>query len=251
METVQAVQSVQAVPVVDDECPICLEKKSLIGLGCGHTFCEDCIIKWLPNLTFKNGSCPVCRKRVELGDCTVWGRDVCNHTQSFGFDSKSYWMNHPAELQIEPNDVFRSVKRAMPTKAQFKLRYENKATNHILIEVKWVQLDPFIRRSTRSKKTRVEKRVLLSVWVVPREGSFEHRVCITTAPLEDDTSTVIFEEVVEDAFGVILKNLLKPFGPALYVKENICLRPIHSGMRLSLYDGKGFIHTEVLRILVA
>ena len=234
----------------DRECPVCLEKKILVGLDCGHGFCENCIMKWLPNLNFKNGSCPICRKQVKLGDCEVWGKDECSKTESFGFDPKSYWRNHPTELHIHPKDVFRRLSAAMPTAQQFKLRYENKATNHILIELKWTQLDPFLTRTTRRKKTREEKRVLLSIWVVPKETHFEHRVYITTAPLENDNPTVIFDDKVENAFESILKQLLQPSGQALYVKDNICLRPIHSGMRLSLYDGKGFIHTEVLRIVV-
>ena len=186
-------------------------------------------------------------KLVKLGDCEVWGKDECSKLNLLVSIKKLLEKHdglHP------PEDVFRRLSAAMPTAQQFKLRYENKATNHILIELKWTQLDPFLTRTTRRKKTREEKRVLLSIWVVPKETHFEHRVYITTAPLENDNPTVIFDDKVENAFESILKQLLQPSGQALYVKDNICLRPIHSGMRLSLYDGKGFIHTEVLRIVV-
>jgi len=40
----------------NNECPVCMENKKIMGLTCGHNFCYNCIIK-LDN-------CPLCRKSI-------------------------------------------------------------------------------------------------------------------------------------------------------------------------------------------
>ena len=49
----------------DRPCVICLECWSdgdrVVGLSCDHSFCEDCIVRWLST----HDSCPECRRRVE------------------------------------------------------------------------------------------------------------------------------------------------------------------------------------------
>jgi len=41
----------------DDECIICMERKSQILLSCTHSFCEECLDNWKE----KSDTCPMCR----------------------------------------------------------------------------------------------------------------------------------------------------------------------------------------------
>ncbi|XP_011456390.2 RING finger protein 141 [Magallana gigas] len=50
----------------ENECCICMERRSEIILPCTHQFCEGCIDTW--NVT--NKTCPICRERVESTDET-------------------------------------------------------------------------------------------------------------------------------------------------------------------------------------
>lgn len=44
------------------ECPVCLEEMPLSTIcPCGHSFCQDCISKWIQN----NQNCPLCRAPVK------------------------------------------------------------------------------------------------------------------------------------------------------------------------------------------
>ena len=46
-----------------DECPICFNNKSNVGLNCGHTFCNECL-----NEYYKVGnSCPNCK--IKFNSC--------------------------------------------------------------------------------------------------------------------------------------------------------------------------------------
>lgn len=50
-----------------DECPICLEYRSLIKLNkCKHMFCRDCITQWITYLP-DSQNCPTCREPVKFG----------------------------------------------------------------------------------------------------------------------------------------------------------------------------------------
>lgn len=48
--------------IIDNNCPICLNiiKKSINLSKCGHTFCKQCIHKWLKY----SKSCPICRTKI-------------------------------------------------------------------------------------------------------------------------------------------------------------------------------------------
>lgn len=47
----------------NNECPICLQKiKYKIKTGCGHSFCDKCIVKYL---LIKN-TCPMCRTHCDF-----------------------------------------------------------------------------------------------------------------------------------------------------------------------------------------
>jgi len=48
-----------------NECPVCYSfpnKSNMTTLECKHSFCTDCITKWLK----ENDTCPVCRHQIEL-----------------------------------------------------------------------------------------------------------------------------------------------------------------------------------------
>jgi hypothetical protein len=44
------------------ECSICYDElKNKLSLQCGHSFCKECIYRWI----VKSGTCPMCRRFVE------------------------------------------------------------------------------------------------------------------------------------------------------------------------------------------
>lgn len=47
-----------------DECPICLETKDMIQIGCGHNLCLDCWRKMSETKQTIPLSCPLCRKSI-------------------------------------------------------------------------------------------------------------------------------------------------------------------------------------------
>ena len=236
-------------------CAVCFEDKPLIALSCTHSFCQECIANFLPNLKFKNGTCPLCRHDITFDATTELGKDVCKTTQAIGFNPNKYWNNNPNNINLQPTDVYKYIKKSLPSLQQFIHRYDQKLTNHILIEIGWKQLDPFIRRMTRVSSPRHEKNVTMTLWFGPGivdDLPFNYnnnRIEIATSDNGDNYS-IIFTKQVDDAINTIMKGLLTPSAEGVTITENITLRSIHPGMTISLYDGKGFMHTEVLRVHV-
>lgn len=63
MDTVRAIADGQP-PIAestDDECIICMERKSDVLLSCAHSFCCPCIEQW----KVQNSSCPVCQEAID------------------------------------------------------------------------------------------------------------------------------------------------------------------------------------------
>ena len=54
------------------ECSICYDEvKNKVSLGCNHSFCKDCIYRWI----VKAGNCPMCRSTVRYPERL----DAINH----------------------------------------------------------------------------------------------------------------------------------------------------------------------------
>ncbi|KAL3841699.1 hypothetical protein ACJMK2_019807 [Sinanodonta woodiana] len=69
----------------DDECCICMEKKSEIILPCVHKFCEQCMDSW--NVT--SNKCPICRADVRSVDDT-WVLTEKPDTDEYATEVKGY-----------------------------------------------------------------------------------------------------------------------------------------------------------------
>lgn len=238
----------------ESQCPICFESKPLVKLDCSHAFCESCIKSWLPNLNFSNGSCPVCRHSITMTS-NIGGVDKCTETRAVGFNTSRYWNNNPDNIILEPIDVYKFVKKSLPSIPQFLKRYETKSTNHIVLEICWKQLDPLLRRNTRNKPERIQKNVNASFWFGPDMSEYNftydsNRVEISTTN-EDGSNynTVYTAKNIKHVMVTIVKQLLTPSNSGVNI-GNLILRSIHAGMTISLYDGKGFMHTEVFRVVV-
>ena len=238
-------------------CPICFDDKQLIAIPpCHHSFCKDCIVRFLPNLKFKNGTCPLCRDVITFNANIESGKDRCEATSTVGFNPNKYWNNIPNDINLQPENVYKYIKKSLPSLPQFIHRYNQKLTNHLLLQVEWKQLDPFLKRTTRVSAPRNEKTVHMSFWFGPGivdDIPFNYnnnRVEIATYENDGDNYTNIFTKQVDNAIDTIMKQLLTPSSDGVHLSDNIILRPIHPGMTISLFDGKGFMHTEVLRIHV-
>ena len=239
----------------ESQCPICFENKPLLKLDCTHTFCETCIKSWLPNLNFSNGSCPVCRQSITTTSNITGGVDKCTDTRAVGFNASRYWNNNPDTLTIKPTDVYKFVKKSLPSIPQFIKRYETKSTNHIVLELCWHQLDPLLRRNTRNKPERVQKIVNTTFWFGPDMSEYNftydsNRVEISTTNEDgSDYCTIYTSKNVKNVLATLVNKLLTPSDSGVTL-DNLLLRSIHPGMTISLYDGKGFMHTEVFRVVV-
>ena len=55
--------------------------KSQSTLECNHQFCSKCVFDWLT--TYKNDSCPLCRKYVSKKYKTIVYNNIPYHTRSF------------------------------------------------------------------------------------------------------------------------------------------------------------------------
>ncbi len=47
-----------------DDCPVCLNKKDIIQISCGHKVCLDCWKNWSETITHVPVTCPLCRKPI-------------------------------------------------------------------------------------------------------------------------------------------------------------------------------------------
>lgn len=54
---------------VNDECPICFEKKVVLKLNCNHLICNDCLNKW-------KSSCPCCRKDLNIPNYFINNKEI-------------------------------------------------------------------------------------------------------------------------------------------------------------------------------
>ena len=238
-----------------DTCPICLDNTATVTIECNHSFCETCIKRWLPNIKFKLGTCPVCRSditSIENLKCT----DNPSESKVIYFDPKKYWSVNTLDVTVPSKYVFKFVKKSLPTISQIMNRYTQHQTDHILIEIKWSQLDPFIKRQTRNTPKRKEKNVIASLYIGPNIStnypfSYDNNILnIITYDETNENKHIIFEGNVKCVVDTFLKKMLTPSDDGPNLADNLSLRPIHSGMVVTIFDGKRFIHTETMRLTV-
>lgn len=47
----------------EGDCPVCLERKAIIGLHCGHLFCSHCLYDHVE--TYNKDFCPTCKEKIK------------------------------------------------------------------------------------------------------------------------------------------------------------------------------------------
>ena len=52
----------------ENECPICMDAKPDVVLGCGHRFCEKCMMEWFVIFLFKQ----MCSRFASLGGLVLF-----------------------------------------------------------------------------------------------------------------------------------------------------------------------------------
>eukprot|EP00727_Mastigamoeba_balamuthi_P001163 m51a1_g11043 putative ring finger protein 141 (265) ;mRNA; r:452129-453109 len=52
----------------DEDCAVCMERKSTVVLPCTHAFCQECLEGWRG----RSETCPMCRANVKGADAECW-----------------------------------------------------------------------------------------------------------------------------------------------------------------------------------
>ncbi len=231
------------------DCPICFENKTLIKLHCGHVFCQDCIEAWLPNLNFKNGSCPSCRQDLTNANCHFHGLDVCSSTVAHSLDMRSYWSMVPKKMEVSPENVYSSLCSNLPTVDEYQAMKDEHRGRQVVIQIEWSQLYPTKLYATRSSPTRTEKNFVLGIFYNPLKEKNAVEMSMRCDDGNDHVFQVIYSSNVQNPIHTLLKNILTETD-GVRLSNDILIRPMHPGMNISIYDGKGLFHTEVFRITV-
>ena len=250
-----------AVRAVDGSCPVCMEEKHLLALPCGHSFCDECLRAWLPNLRFESGTCPVCRSTLALRGAFGSGRSGgALGVLAIGEDAqpsevfvatypRTVWQNVASFVpQCEVPELLPRLLDFLPNTDEIGFFDEDR---FCLIIFTVRQFCPLLRRrSVRQAGKQGPPHGAREEWQRVQKYKAQFR-------WEGDSSTWL--EIVNDEEEVIMgacvnslefvRSMMNQSQHGLAVSDTVgrqaVLRTVHDGMGVGVFDARRRVLTEV------